>query len=224
MIDPIGALRELLKMMSRSLINFYEGWQDEAGIDATVWTVTDPATGAAWSRGAAGAYLRATAAPNANETARLVSDQRWIATPNNYGSNTILQRFNFEFKLKLTNVANIDNAISIFGLTTAVGDNRASNDIIAWALTGDALQSLTDVGGVETINTGFGETLTNWNKVKIVVSPGHVTFYINGTQVADHTTNLPDFPFYLNFFVDTEAGGAATIELGIIRAWPEDIP
>lgn len=225
MIDEIGRQVETLDMLAarRPLVDFIETWQDEAGIDATVWTVTDPATGAAWSRGASGAYLRATSAPNANETARLVSDQRWVAAPDTYGTNTVLRRLVLEFELKLTTVANIDNTLALFGLTSVTTHTRASNNIIGFALASDVLQSVTDNGGTETVNTTFGETLTNWNKLKIDIYAGHVKFHVNEVEVADHTTNLPDAPMYLNCFVDTEAGGAATTELGDIRVWTEDI-
>jgi len=222
-IRYLKGMLDTINMGARPAINFYEGWQDEAGIDANIWTVTNPATGTAWARGAAGAYLRATSVPNANETCRLVSDQRWVVAPDIYGTNTILRSLVLEFELKLTNVANIDNVLSFLGLSTAANDNRGSNNIIAWGLTADVLQSITDDAGAETVNTGFGETLTNWNKLKIKVYSGHVKFFINEAEVADHPNNLPDFPMYFNFFVDTEAGGAATIEVGVIRCWMEDI-
>lgn len=214
---------QLIEMLTRPGLALYEGWQDEAGIDGTLWTWTNPATGAAWARGASGAYLRATSAPNANETCRLRSNQRWIAAPSIYGVNTVLRRFNLEFEFRLTNVANIDNTLSLFGLTPAVASDRTAANIIAFTLLADVLQTVTDSGGVETVNTGFGETLTNWNKLKIEIYPLRVVFSLNETIIAVHTTNLPNLPFYLNWFVDTEAGGAATIEPGVIRAWYEDI-
>jgi len=214
---------DILEMLTRPGISLYEGWQDEVGIDATVWTFTDPATGVAWARDSDGVFLRARSIPNANETCRLVSNQRWVAAPNVFGTNTILRKLVLEFELRLANVANIDNTLFFLGLTSGAPDDRQSQDIIGWALLADVLQSVTDLGGAETVNTGFGETLTNRNKLKIEAYAGHVKFYINEIEVADHAANLPDVPFYINFFVDTEAGGAATIELAIIRAWSEDI-
>jgi len=222
-LDEHTALLSLVNMLARPSINLYEGWQDEAGIDNTVWTVADPATGVAWTRGPADGYLRAFSTPAANETCRLRSNQAWPFMPDTYGANTILRKSILEFELKLTNVANIDNTLAFFGLSGVLSD-RQSQDLIGWALLADALQSLTDDGGAETVNTGFGETLTNWNKLKIEACAGHVKFYLNEVLVADHTTNLPDDPLYVNFFVDTEAGGFAMIEVGIIRCWFEDIP
>lgn len=226
-MDINGQLNNIYleQLASRPKITLCETWQDEAGIDLSIWTVTNPATGAAWSRGSSGAYLRATSAPNANEVCRLVSDQRWIAAPDNYSNNTSIQRTVLEFELKLTTVANIDNANSFLGLTTAVADTRVSNNIIGWALSTDALQSITDNAGAETTTTDF-HSLTleaTWHKLLIDIHSGQVDFYVNNCLHASHTTNLPDYPMYLNYYIDTEAGGASTIELGIIRVWYEDI-
>ncbi len=198
-----------------------ETWQDEAGIDLTVWAPTDPATGAAWSRGAAGAYLRATSAPNAAENARLRSVQRWPAAPTLYSANMVLRRLTLEFELRLTGPANLDNAACFWGLTPGVADTRATAGIIGWGLVGGALQSVTDLAGVETVNTGFGEVLTNWNKFRLEVESGRAAFYLNERLVAAHVANLPDGAFYLDFYTATGGGGAATVEVGITRAAPE---
>ncbi|GAH25999.1 unnamed protein product [marine sediment metagenome] len=219
----LAAILEYAQMVSRPHMKFYEAWNDETGIDATVWTVTDPATGVAWSRGASGAYLRATAAPNTGENARLVSDQRYIVAPRIYGTNTILRNFTLEFELKLTTPGNIEEAETFLGLTTATGHKRSNNDIIGWAILSDVLQSVSKEAANEENNTTFGETLTNWNKLKIEVYNGNIGFFINEEPVANHTTRLPSFPFYLNFYYEADGGaGAATIELGIIRLWQED--
>lgn len=143
------------RMLARPRRELYEGWIDDAGPDLTVWTLTDPAIGAAWSRGASGAYLRATAAPNANEVARLVSDQQYIAAPGVFSTNTILKRLIVEFELKLTNLANIDRSESFFGLTTDTGHDRSDNNIIGWDLQGAALAFTS--GSTEFT---IGETLT----------------------------------------------------------------
>lgn len=226
MIDLLGEIRrisDLLGMATRPAIYLYEGWQDEAGIDAAVWTWANPATGVAWARGADGADLMATSIPNANETARLNSNQRWVVAPTLYGTNKVLRKFILEFEMQLANVANLDNALCLFGLTPAVGNDRSSNNIIGFALLADVLQTVTDLAGAETVFTGFGETLTNKNKLRIEIYANVIQFYLNEALIATHTANLPDQPMYLNFFTDTEAGGAATFKLGISRCWMEDM-
>ncbi|GAH24849.1 unnamed protein product [marine sediment metagenome] len=227
MIDKIGRLKrvyEYSQMLSRPLINLYEGWEDETGIDPTIWTVTNPDPARLWSRGASGAYLRATCSPNTTEFGRLVSNQRYIAAPETYGTNTMLQRFIFEFELKLTTPANIEETETFLGLTTAVGDKRSTDNIIGWAILADILQSVTKEAANEENNTTFGETLTNWNKLRIEIYSNNISFFINELPVANHTVRLPDFPRFVNFYYETDGGaGASTIELGIIRAWHEDM-
>lgn len=213
----------ILAELRKGLPSLSETWQDELGIDFTVWATTNPATGTAWNRGAVGGYLRATSVPAANEVARLVSAQRWIATPGVFGTNTVIRSFNREIELRLANIANMDNTLCLLGaLTPNQADNRGSNNVIGWILQADVLASITDVGGVETVNTGFGETLTNWNKLRIEVEAATVRFYLNETLVATHIVNLPNLPMYLNHFIDTEAGGPGTIEVGVNRAWYGD--
>ena len=294
---------DIVKSLARPSQSLYEGWNDEVGgIDLSLWTVTDPVAGVAWSRGASGAYLRATAAPNANNNCRIVSDQRYIVAPGVFSTNTILKRLVVEFELKLTNLANIDRANTVFGLTTAVGDNRASNNIVGWGMKGaelaftsgsalsigetltgatggatsvleayhitsgsltgldaagtlylkdnvadyqaedlngstsgancatvggiqtNKLASVTDAAGTETTNAAFSDTPTNWTKLRMEIFEGWIYFYVDDFKEpkAKHSTNLPDAPMYLNYYVDTDADGAATIEIGIIRVYTED--
>lgn len=222
----IAHLSELRPEMS-----LYEGWQDELGIDFTLWSVTHPATGAAWARGAGAgvmaASLQATAAPNANEVARLVGNQRWPVMPDLSGTNTILRVTELEWEMAIANLANLDNAITVFGFTPNQADTRVSQNIVAYALIAGALQSVTDLAGVETVNTGFAENMANLNKLKITVvqiaGVATVQFLLNEVVVATHITNLPDLPMYPNWYFDTGAGGACTPQIGIVRIWTEDI-
>lgn len=219
-----ASLTDILAALSRPNRSLIETWQDELGIDFTVWTVTNPATGAAWARGAVGELLMAAAAPNALENARLRSVQRWLATATLAGTNKILRRLLFEFEFHVVGLANLDNAAFFLGLTSGIADTRATNNIIGFGLVGagNALQTVTDAGGAETVNTGFGENLLLTNKLRIEVFTNHVLFYLNEALIADHTTNAPDLPMYLQFYIPTGAGGAATPRIGTVRAWYED--
>ena len=233
MIDGIGRIYGVITntglilykkpvVIQTPMPSFVESWQD-AAYNPVFWTVTNPATGTAWLVRASGAYLEIYTIPALNETARLVSNQRWVFAPLVYGNNTVIRKANFEIECRFTFVANIDNAIAFFGLTTGLADTRATNNIIGWGLAADVLASVTDLAGVETTNTGFGETLTNWNKLRISVYANTVEFYVNEVLKATHITNRPDYPFYLNFYMDTEAGGTGTLELGMVRLWYEDL-
>jgi hypothetical protein len=201
---------------------FVESWQLEV-IDPALWAETDPATGAAWAVDNVWVpHLALRSAPNANETARLRSIQRWVASGNNFGPGTYVRRLHLAFEMRLDNVGNIDNTLSIFGLTAGGAATRATNNIMGFALVGDALQTLNDDGGVEETNTGFGETLTDWNLYHLAVGEGQVDFWLNSNHIATHAvTPGPDLAMYINFFLDTEAGGASTIGLGQVAAWTE---
>jgi hypothetical protein len=211
---------------SRPSNGLFEGWQNEIGIDHSTWAITDPATGAGWARGAIGELLMAYSSPNAIEACRLLSNYRFIVSPDLYGTNKILRKFFLEWETHVITPANLDNVTCFWGLTPAVADVRTNNNIIGFGLVGagNALQSITDAGGAETVHTGFGENLVLTNKLKIAVSLNSVKFYVNEVEVANHIVNLPsNAPMYLNFFTPTGAGGAATIRIGTLRAWNEDL-
>lgn len=229
--DIIRYLKGLLNsraLPTRPLPELFEGWQDEAGIDAALWTVTDPATGAPWTRGAFGSILNATCAPNANETARIRGTQRWLFVPMYSNEQRIIRRSIMEFELRI-NVGPdfLDPAACFFGLTEGIADTRATPNLMGFGLVMpgivNLLQTVSDLGGVETVNTGFGEDLTAWNKLRIEAYPDNIAFYVNEVLVATHAANRPSLPFYPNFYLDT-AGGATTFRIGIVRIWHEDIP
>ncbi len=193
-----------------------EGWIQGSGLDYVTWGYTDPATGTGWLIATSGAYRPISSVPNANETCRLRGNHPWVLGPDTIGTNTMVKRLLFEFEMKLTNVANIDNSASVFGLLTAAADTRASQNIIAFGLNTDSLASVTDNAGTETQTASLTATLTNWNKFTIDVRPGKVLFKVNEVTLATHITNLPDVPWYPHWYVDTEAGGAATIAIGMV--------
>jgi len=164
--------------------------------------------------------------PDASNNCQLWANIATTISPVKTRQDAIVQVATFEFELKLSNVANIDTTSFFLGLVASsliAGRTRLADDIIGWGLFSDALQSVTNESGVETVNTGFGETLTNFNKLKVELSYGHAKFFINERQVADHTTNLSALIFMPSFYMATEAGGNATIYLGTNRAWMEDL-
>lgn len=202
---------------SESLI---ETWQDLL-IDPNIWTVTDPATGAAWNPGVNGAFLDILVTPNANEDARLVGDHLWqlhSITPN---LNLVIKKTIIEWEMTVGVPANLDNAHAFFGWIPDVGNTRDSDNIIGFCLLADVLCTLTDIGGVETFNTTFGEDLTLVNKFRIEVYEGFVDFFLNEDRIAQHATNIPNVPSYPNFYPQTDGGGACAFALGIVKIWYE---
>jgi len=215
----VNSAGELGIIMPRT--SLHEDWQDFA-IDPVIWTVANPATGAAWGVDAVYVpHLMARTSPNANETARMRSNEVWVCGSGYYGNNTLLSKFSLAFEMRLNNVNHLDNGLTFFGLSSGGMATRATNTIICFALLADALQTVTDNAGVETVNTGFGETLTNHNLFQIEVIAGAVNFYLNRNLIATHITNIPNIPMYINFYADTNALGAATIGIGQVLAWTE---
>jgi len=231
--NAVAALIAALAQEMRPEIQLFEGWQDELGIDFTLWTLLNPAT--AWARGAgagvAAPHLVATNTMILNELSRLVGNQRWPIAPDTWAANTILRRVVFEFEMTIATLASLDNTACFFGLTPAQAATRITQDIIGFALigAGNDLQTVTDAATVETVNTGFAENLALYNKFRIdILTPliagvptPSVRFYLNEALLATHVTNLPDLPMYPNFYFDTAAGGSIS-QIGIIRIWTED--
>lgn len=226
--DAIAVLPTLIGSGTPN-ISMLETWKDVAGIDPTIWSVTNPATGTAWTRGSGtgnmAGGLRAMTAPAANETARLLSVQQWTCAPNLFGTNWMVKQLILEFEMAITvGLANLDNTNTFFGMSLGGIATRATNNSLGFALVGagNDLQTYTDDAGAETVNTGFGEDLTQRNLFKIHAYAGHIKFYLNGTEIADHAANLPDGPMFLQFYLDTGAVGACTYQLGPVRAYELD--
>lgn len=203
-------------------VNMTETWQDEAGIDPVMWDITDPATGAAWARGPVGTRLAAHTTPNANETARLRYNMPWVINPAHYGETMLLQKIKLYFECLAITVPNIDNTQTILGGFTSGGiATRATNNIIGFGLFGDQLQFFSDNGGAETVvndGTAFG---VEFLKLGMEISAGEAKFYINEQYRGTIDTNLFELPAYLNFYIDTEAGGAASLSIGQIMVITE---
>lgn len=221
-LERLEELRNLIEIAGGApLPAFTEFWETET-IEADVWTITSPATGTLAIDATEAGYVKVGISPNANEVGRLVSDQRWRVIPDIAGTNNIARRLNLEFEAKFTNVANMDNTLCIFGFSDSAAATRATNNLAAFALSGDALIALTDDATTE--NTGaIASTLTNWNKFRIEIYSGNIRFYVNETAGQTFTSNLPDQLMYVNFYVDTEGTGAATFDLGHLRIWYSDV-
>lgn len=222
-------------------IDFLEGFPyinepwEPANIDLGVWTPTHPATNPL-------AVVENTA-PNVGysvvefnvedaENARLVGRanvNRWRIDPTLMDINHVVKQFLFEWEIYFNNVAHID-AVNVFmGMVTNPAATRATNDIVGFGITAGALVSITDNGGVEEANTGFGEVLEDTrNKLRILVSQDSISFFVNEALVAAHVTaaNLPDQMMYPCWYMPSAGGGADDFEfyLGALRMGYVDIP
>ncbi len=217
-------LKSLLSRLTpiRPLPSLCEAWL-ESTIDASLWTVVNPLTGTAWTIAThATGHRVAYAHPALSENCQLYAKMAQIVCPVALQTDSVVKKAVLEFEMKLTTVANIVNASFFVGFGTAAS-TRTFDYIIGWGLAADALVSVTDDGGVETTATGFGETLTNFNKLRVELSYQHARFFLNETQIADHRTNLPALANLFTAYMATEAGGDAYIYLGPIRTWMEDV-
>jgi hypothetical protein len=207
-IDQIGLNHLMILLIHAGQNALKEGWQDATppGIDANIWAETLTGTGGRARDLTEAPYIKQLLTGPANaDTARLRSIHQWSCGPTVWGTNHIYKRFVFVWEGKFTTVASIDNTFFFMGLAPTTVATRATNELIGFILTADALNSLTDDGGVETVNAVGAPVLTNWHLYALEVYAGGVVFYIDGAAVAQHTTNLPDQAFYLTWYLPQEA-------------------
>ncbi|MFH1031129.1 MAG: hypothetical protein V1767_00960 [Chloroflexota bacterium] len=195
-------------LLSPPIPALIEVWQSELGMPEANMEWTHPLTGTPWTVQTNGIYREFYTAPAASENARLVGKNLWMVAPGSYGTNTIYKKIILEYVIRLTTLANFDNGSTIWGMTPNKTDTRLSNNVLGFVLLADVLQALTDNGGAETVTAIPGAVLTIANKLGIEIYAGHIKFFVNEVQVADHTVNLPNAPMYRNIYLLNEAGGA----------------
>ncbi len=233
----IAALSGLAQQ--RPTMSLIEDWHIGV-INPALWTLTNPATGTAWNINL-GQIFPLNVVPNANENCRLVSVQPWENRGASWAPAAIGQarfinkRLILEFELTFqSDPARLDPAMCFWGLSLSAAATRATNNLAGFAIVnpggGNQLQTVTDWAGVETVNTGFGETLLNeYHKFRIesaydlATNSARVFFYLDEVLVATHTTNLPAGHMYLNWYTATNAGGAMFQYIGSVRTWLEDL-
>jgi hypothetical protein len=98
-----------------------------------------------------------------------------------------------KFKARFTDTSDIKGiglCITAANIYTAQTDT--TNGEIRFVLNGATLYSQNANGTATSTNITGSLTVTNWNLYEIVFTPGvSAKFYVNGTLVATHTTNLP---------------------------------
>ena len=143
-------------------------------------------------------------------------------------TNCVVQRVIMEWMYRVVSLANIDNTGFLMGIQAngSAGAGRSTADMIGFILDADALNTLTDDGGTESITAvGGSPTLTNWNKARIELRVGAVDFYHNGGNLITHSTaaNIPpDYIDAFTFRVISEAAVACELHIASVRIWVED--
>lgn len=82
---------------------------------------------------------------------------------------------------------------------------------IGFFIENDVLYTSTANGSGQTKNTVSGFTLSNYNVYQIVRESDRIDFYVNGTLVRSHTTNLPSF-------MDTGVRFCFGLDSGVLNA------
>lgn len=232
MIDFEKQLKDLRINTSYGLPYLMETWQDIAGIPPAVWTTATGGTGpgtVTWSI-AEEPYHKVilAGAGNADDTSRLYTVWQWQLAPGVWNDRTFNKILIMEWEVRIVNVSEIDNATSFMGLCGGAADTRASADIAGFILTADALNAISDNGGVETVSAVGGPTVTNWNKLKIVSYRNVIEFWVNETMQARHTTtpapdeDLPDINAHGMLYLDQEAlgTGLGAFHIGAVSIRP----
>lgn len=108
----------------------------------------------------------------------------------NYDSN---KRIIIKWRLKLSDTNNIKSWGLAQGAASIFAAQTGNNDVVRFVENAGTLYANTG-NSVAPLSTDIsaGITRTNWNTFAIDFQPGvSARFYINGTLVATHTTNLP---------------------------------
>ena len=158
----------------------------------------------------------------ANQTGRLRTIFTFRATPSVFSATdatSMVRGMYVEWEAKFTSVANVDNSATFMGLNASASATRATTNLIGFGLNSDSLISITDNAGTESTTAISGITLTNRNLYRITVQGGQVEFSVNGSIVATHTTNIPDIIGYLQYYLDTQGGGSATLDIGFVHVF-----
>lgn len=207
---------------------FSEDWR--LGVDASEWTRAGDVLPVRDTTEAA--YLKLLFDPGATQTSQLNGVKQYQVGL--FGVNNLARELNIIFEARLTNVADVDNTAFFMGLSALSNGTRASNNIIGYALSGDALIAVLDVGGVEVTRqfTALNPTLTNWNIYRIRVVgrewPGFgiptVEMVVNQRMTQVVIANIPQQNMYLRFHLLAEGAGTAELHLGRVIISESAVP
>ena len=207
-----GVLNYLWESRRQLQDGYNELWLDSGPPNAS-WSVTNPATGTAWTRESFAGQRMQGVIPNANENARLRLLRDFVIP---YEGSPIQSTY-LMFGLNVALDANIDKGVSFFGLTPGVNDNRTSNGVVGFYLDSNYIYAVYDKGGVEQTYQ-LAQISGSIIYLGVEVSSNFIdVFYATGR--VKRFTRTPGIvePMYPNFYIATLGTGAARLRIGPVR-------
>ncbi len=220
-------LGQLNQAVNRDMPYLVEFWNTE-DIDPWIWEVTKDGAGTG-DFNTAGGYMFYDMDTEAvgDSDVFINSQKRFICIPSVFGdSNSMIQRFTLEFEAQIvTAVTAHDNTHFFLGMSSAKSNDITQQNVIGFELVADVLYGKTDKAATEELTPAITATLTNWNKFKIEVEPASITFSFNGAAEAALTTAAaqPDVAMYIVLGTRAEAGVAVGLNVGVVRAWYDEV-
>lgn len=179
------------------------------------WTETLTSTG---TRTIVNAQIRCDTGATLGSTVRISKNAPLYADIRTLGSDEAFNKFQVEFYLTLTNIANVDEATTFWGMGGAATATRASNDIFGFIVNSGEISAISDENGSETV-TAISSSGTR-ALYRIEVDSSSYKFYKDGTLVATHSGSGRLIE-WLQFFIENDAAATARIEIAQLRAWFE---
>jgi len=205
-------------------VPYTEGWW-QATLDATnVWNTTVSGTSTVTAPDVTARRTVRCASAAATEQASIWG-RRILTSPTLASATTdIWQRLIMKFEAAINaTVANQDNDRFVMGLgASGAAVQATNNDTVGFILVADALNFTTRRASSVNTVVPSPPTLTNFNRYRIEIDATSIRGYVNGTLVATHTTGLPIVPLIPGFTSFTDAGGAGSLNVGVVRVWYED--
>lgn len=212
--------------INRDLPYLTDLWETES-LAVAIWETTIDGAGTEAFATASG-YMHYDMDTDAigNNDIFLNSKYRWVFIPSVFGDdNAIIRRLTLEWEAQIvTAVADHDNTHFFMGFSSTKTNDITQANLAGFYLDSDALKGKTDKAGSEESTGAITATLTNWNKYKITIDPGSVTFTFNGadeTALVD-AADQPDVAMYLVFGTRAEAGVAVGLNVGPVRCWYDE--
>jgi len=106
-----------------------------------------------------------------------------------------------------------DNNTAYGPMTRGLVNGTDRNNAIEFInISGNTIQARTVLGGTATTtNYAVGASVYNFYSYTIIASKTKVEFYLDGSLIATHTTNIPTLPLNMYFDVSSWAGNVVHI-------------